>query len=100
MVIDEDLVGSVGRGLWIVGNGLRDTGYSLLVTGYRGTSLITCGDFDNACLSLQKIKNFSKNGCLFLRKLKNFSKNGCLFLEFFRPLPLCGVVSHPEQNKS
>jgi len=58
-----------------------------------GTSLITCGDFENACLFLKKMRNFSKNGCSFLKKIRNFSENGCLFLIYFRPLPLCDVVS-------
>ena len=65
---------------------------------YTGTSLITCGDFENACLFLKKIKNFLQNGCLFLEKIRNFSKNGCLLLIFFRPLRLCDVVSDQKQN--
>ena len=59
---------------------------------YRATSLITCGDFENACLFLKRIRMVFKNGCLFLQKIRNFSKNGCLFF-CFRPLPLCDVVS-------
>ena len=65
---------------------------------YRGTSLITCGDFENACLFLKRIRNFTKNGCFFLKRLKNFSTNGCLFPFFFRPLPLCDVVFHQTQK--
>ena len=30
--------------------------------------------------------------------LRYFSKNGCLFLNFFRPLPLCDVVSDQKKN--
>ena len=65
---------------------------------YWGTLLITCGDFENACLFLKKIRIFSKNGCLFLKTTRNFSKNGCLFLIFFRPLPLCDVVSDQKKK--
>jgi len=70
----------------------------VLAREYRGTSLIRCGDFENACLFLKEIRNFSKNGCLFLKKLRNFSKNGCLFLIFFRPLPLFDVVSDQKKK--
>ena len=65
---------------------------------YRGTSLITCWDFENAYLFLKNIRNLTKTGCLFLQRLRNISKNGCLYLIFFRPLPLCDVVSDPKTN--
>ena len=38
-----------------------------LVLAYRGTSLITCGDFENACLFLKKIRNFSKTVAYFFK---------------------------------
>ena len=47
---------------------------------YRGTSLIRCGDSENACFFLTQTSNFPKNACLFLEELRNFSKNACLFL--------------------
>ena len=50
------LGGSQGGGRFLMGE----------VPLYRGTSLMKCGDFENACLFLKKIRNFSKNGCLFL----------------------------------
>jgi hypothetical protein len=55
--------------------------------GYRGTSLITCGDSENACLFLTQSRNFAKNACLFLDKLRNFFKNACLFLKKLRNFP-------------
>ena len=51
---------------------------------YRGTSLIRCGDSENACLFLTQLRNFPKNACLFLEELRNFSKNACLFLTQLR----------------
>ena len=87
------LLGSVG--VWAFKGPTRFVFLSCVVlhTEYRGTSLISCGDFENACSYLKKTRNFSKNGGLFLRRLTNFPKNGCLFLIFFRPLPLGDVVS-------
>jgi len=41
---------------------------------YRGTSLITCGDFENACLFLKKIRNFSKNGCFFFLEVSSLKE--------------------------
>ena len=38
------------------------------VTTYRGTSLITCGDFENACLFVTEIRNFSKTVAYFFKK--------------------------------
>ena len=55
-----------------------------LVMAYRGTSLITCGDSENACYFLTKTRNFPKNACLFLKELRNFPKNACLFLTQLR----------------
>ena len=42
---------------------------------YRGTSLITCGVSANACLFLNKLRNFSKNACLFLGRLDEPQKS-------------------------
>ena len=54
--------------------------------GYRGTSLITCGDFENACLFLKKIRNFSKTVAYFLKKQDFFQKTVACFL-FFSAAP-------------
>jgi len=45
---------------------------------YRGTSLIRCGDSENACFFLTQTRNFLKNACLFLEELRNFSKKRLL----------------------
>ena len=54
---------------------------------YRGTSLITCGDSENACYFLTKTRNLPKNACLFLKELRIFFKNACLFLTQLRNVP-------------
>ena len=43
---------------------------------YRSTSLINCGDSENACFLLTQIRNFPKNACLFLKELRNSPKQG------------------------
>ena len=81
-----------GRGTWSQ-CGLLGGGLAHQSTPYRGTSLITCGDFENACLFLKK----RRNCCLFLEKLRNFSKNGCLLLITFGR-SRC-VMRFPTKNK-
>ena len=47
---------------------------------HRGTSLIRCGDSENACFFLTKSRSFLKNACLFLEELRNFQKTLAYFL--------------------
>jgi len=69
---------------------------------YRGTSLITCGDSENACLFLKNITNFPKNACFFLlpKKVLSTFRKRCFFNMFFSPLPLCEVsVQKSKQSR-
>ena len=42
-------------------------GAKLLIWPYRGTSLIRCGDSENACYFLTQTRNFKKTLAYFLR---------------------------------
>ena len=60
---------------------------------YRGTSLKTCGDSENACLFLKQTRNFPKDACFVHKQMRNFPKRGAFFICWFSLLPLCDVVS-------